>query len=47
MRGVDRTVVLTGVTEIEYIKGRGHSLGIDQRWKDVADAALTFVKRFV
>jgi hypothetical protein len=36
-----------GVTEIEYIKGRGHSLVIDHGWKDVADAALTFVKRFV
>jgi hypothetical protein len=35
------------VTEIEYIKGRGHSLVIDDGWKDVADAALTFVKRFV
>jgi pimeloyl-ACP methyl ester carboxylesterase len=36
-----------GVTEIEHIKGRGHSLVIDHGWKDVADAALTFVKRFV
>ena len=36
-----------GVTEIEYIKGRGHSLVIDHGWKDVADAALTFVKRFI
>jgi alpha-beta hydrolase superfamily lysophospholipase len=36
-----------GITEIEYIKGRGHSLVIDHGWKDVADAALTFIKRFV
>jgi non-heme chloroperoxidase len=36
-----------GVTEIEHITGRGHSLIIDHGWKDVADAALTFVKRFV
>jgi pimeloyl-ACP methyl ester carboxylesterase len=36
-----------GVTEIEHIKGRGHSLVIDHGWKDVADAALSFVKRFV
>jgi non-heme chloroperoxidase len=34
-----------GVTEIEYIKGRGHSLVIGHGWNDVADAALTFVKR--
>jgi pimeloyl-ACP methyl ester carboxylesterase len=36
-----------GITEIEHIKGRGHSLVIDHGWKDVADAALTFVKRFI
>jgi pimeloyl-ACP methyl ester carboxylesterase len=36
-----------GVTEIEHINGRGHSLVIDHGWKDVADAALTFVKRFL
>jgi non-heme chloroperoxidase len=36
-----------GVTEIEHIEGRGHSLVIDHGWKDVADIALTFIKRFV
>jgi pimeloyl-ACP methyl ester carboxylesterase len=36
-----------GITEIEHITGRGHSLVIDHGWKDVADAALTFVKRFI
>jgi non-heme chloroperoxidase len=36
-----------GDTDIEYMKGRGHSLVIDHGWRDVADAALTFVKCFV
>jgi pimeloyl-ACP methyl ester carboxylesterase len=36
-----------GVTEIVEIKGRGHALTIDSGWKDVADTALAFVKRFV
>ena len=35
------------VTEIVEIKGRGHSLTIDSGWREVADTALTFVKRFV
>jgi len=35
-----------GVTEIVKIEGRGHSLTIDGGWRDVADTALTFVKRF-
>jgi len=35
-----------GVTEIVEIPGRGHSLIIDSGWKDVAQAALDFVKRF-
>ena len=26
---------------------RGHALVIDHGWRDVADKALTFVKRFV
>jgi pimeloyl-ACP methyl ester carboxylesterase len=34
------------ITEIEEIPGRGHSLTIDHGWRDVADKALTFVKRF-
>jgi pimeloyl-ACP methyl ester carboxylesterase len=35
------------VTEIEKIPNRGHSLTIDSGWRDVADKALAFVKRFV
>ncbi|MEY2588514.1 MAG: hypothetical protein QOJ67_498 [Acidimicrobiaceae bacterium] len=34
-------------TEIVEIKGRGHSLTIDNGWREVADTALAFVKRFV
>ena len=36
-----------GVTEIVEIPNRGHSLTIDSGWRDVADTALAFVKRFV
>ena len=36
-----------GVTELQEIAGRGHSLTIDHGWNDVANAALKFVKRFV
>jgi pimeloyl-ACP methyl ester carboxylesterase len=36
-----------GVTEITEIKGRGHALTIDNGWREVADTALEFVKRFV
>ncbi|MDX6593338.1 MAG: hypothetical protein QOJ13_2534 [Gaiellales bacterium] len=36
-----------GVTEIEEIPDRGHSLTIDNGWREVADKALAFVKRFV
>jgi pimeloyl-ACP methyl ester carboxylesterase len=35
-----------GVTEIQKISGRGHSLTIDHGWKEVADTALAFVRRF-
>src|SRR6186997_3300234 len=35
-----------GVTEIVKIPDRGHSLTIDHGWRDVADTALAFVKRF-
>ena len=34
------------VTEIVQMKGRGHALTIDSGWREVADAALTFVNRF-
>jgi pimeloyl-ACP methyl ester carboxylesterase len=36
-----------GVTEIEKIPNRGHSLTIDSGWREVAERALEFVKRFV
>lgn len=36
-----------GLTEIIEIPGRGHSLTIDNGWREVADTALAFVKRFV
>jgi non-heme chloroperoxidase len=35
-----------GVTEIAGIAQRGHSLTIDSGWRDAADLALAFVKRF-
>jgi non-heme chloroperoxidase len=35
------------VTEIAKIPNRGHSLTIDSGWREVADTALAFVKRFV
>ena len=35
-----------GVTEFNQIAGRGHSLVIDDGWKDVAEAALAFVRRY-
>jgi pimeloyl-ACP methyl ester carboxylesterase len=35
-----------GVTEIETIPGRGHALTIDSGWREVADTALAFVRRF-
>ena len=34
------------VTEITAIPNRGHSLVIDSGWREVAETALTFVKRF-
>jgi pimeloyl-ACP methyl ester carboxylesterase len=34
------------VTEIVKIPNRGHSLTIDHGWREVADTALDFVKRF-
>jgi non-heme chloroperoxidase len=35
-----------GVTEFVEIPGRGHALTIDHGWREVADTALAFVKRF-
>jgi len=37
----------SGVTEIVEMPNRGHSLVIDSGWREVADKALSFVKRFV
>ena len=34
------------VTEIEEVTNRGHSLTIDSGWREVAEKALAFVKRF-
>ncbi len=34
------------VTEIVRMPDRGHALIIDSRWREVAEAALAFVKRF-
>jgi non-heme chloroperoxidase len=34
-----------GVTEIVEVKGRGHALTIDSGWREVADTALSFIKR--
>jgi pimeloyl-ACP methyl ester carboxylesterase len=36
-----------GTTEIREIANRGHSLTIDSGWREVADAALTFIRRYV
>jgi pimeloyl-ACP methyl ester carboxylesterase len=37
----------TAVTEIIEMPNRGHALVIDSGWREVADTALAFVKRFV
>ncbi|MEA2445026.1 MAG: hypothetical protein QOJ12_2318 [Thermoleophilales bacterium] len=36
-----------GVTEIEQVPNRGHALTIDSGWREVAEKALAFVRRFV
>ena len=36
-----------GVTEIVEMKDRGHALTIDSGWREGADTALAFVRRFV
>ena len=43
----DRQKHNPGVTEIVQIPNRGHSLTIDSGWREVAETALNFVKRFV
>ncbi|HEX3905381.1 MAG TPA: alpha/beta hydrolase [Polyangia bacterium] len=37
----------SGTTEIVEIANRGHALTIDSGWREVADTALKFVRRFV
>ena len=36
-----------GVTEIVEMANRGHAITIDSGWREVAETALAFVKRFV
>jgi hypothetical protein len=36
-----------GVTEIVEMEGRGHALTIDHGWREVAETALAFVRRFL
>jgi len=36
-----------GVTEIVEMPNRGHALTIDSAWREVADTALTLVRRYV
>jgi len=36
-----------GMTEIVEIPNRGHALTVDSGWREVADKALAFIKRFV
>jgi non-heme chloroperoxidase len=36
-----------GVTEIVEMQNRGHALTIDSGWREVANTALAFVRRFV
>ena len=36
-----------GVTEIVEIAGRGHALTIDHGWREVAETALSFIRRFI
>jgi non-heme chloroperoxidase len=35
-----------GITEMREMYGRGHALTVDHGWRDVADAALAFIRRF-
>ena len=35
-----------GVTEIVKMKNRGHALTIDNGWREVAETALSFIRRF-
>jgi non-heme chloroperoxidase len=37
----------SAVTEITEVPNRGHSLTVDSGWREVADTALAFVRRFL
>jgi esterase/lipase len=37
----------SGVTEITEMKSRGHALTIDSGWRDVAETAIKFIRRFM
>ena len=37
----------SAITEIQLIPGRGHALTIDSGWREVAEIALAFVRRFL
>jgi non-heme chloroperoxidase len=43
----DRQARNKGVTEIVEMPGRGHALTIDHGWREVAETARAFVRRFV
>ena len=45
-RGLQEAEQNEGVTEIFEVPDRGHALTIDSGWREVADKALEFVKRF-
>jgi non-heme chloroperoxidase len=36
-----------GVTEFVEMPGRGHAITIDHGWREVAETARVFVRRFV
>jgi pimeloyl-ACP methyl ester carboxylesterase len=36
-----------GITEIVELRNRGHALTIDSGWREVADTALAFGRRYV
>ena len=42
----DRQSDNPGITEFVEVAGRGHSLTIDHGWREVAEAALVFLRRF-
>jgi uncharacterized protein YbjT (DUF2867 family) len=49
-RGVDLTLLNRGQSDtpddVRSFPARGHALMIDNGWREIADAALTFLQRF-